>query len=293
METVKSFSTFVENKIDKNSIKSIAIGGFDGMHLAHQKLFSNLDENGAIICIETGHASLTPKFYRQEYSKYPIFFYDLDKIKGLDGVEFINLLKFEFPNLEKIVVGFDFAFGKDRSCNSNDLKKHFKGDVIVIDEVCLEESAIHSRYIREFLLSGDIKTANKFLGKSYKIYGKHIKGQGLGKKEFVATINLEVSEFLLPKSGVYITKTSFDGETYPSVSFLGHRNSTDNIFAVETHILDEEIEVIDKNVSIEFIERIRDNKKFNSFLELKDEIICDVNFAKKYFYEKLDKIKND
>ncbi len=85
----KSSSILVKNNIDKNSIDSIAIGGFDGMHIAHQELFKNLNPKGAIISIETGYASITPKNYRQEYTKYPIFYYDLEDIKALDGADFI------------------------------------------------------------------------------------------------------------------------------------------------------------------------------------------------------------
>ena len=133
--------------------------------------------------------------------------------------------------------------------------------------------------------NGDIEKANSFLGKEYKIFGKHIVGQGLGKKEFVATINLNVNEFLLPQSGVYITKTIVNDIEYNSVSFLGHRGSTDGKFAVETHILNQEnIEIKDENVQIKFIRRIRENRKFDNFLELKNQILKDIDIAKKYFY---------
>ncbi|RBQ31286.1 bifunctional riboflavin kinase/FAD synthetase [Arcobacter sp. FW59] len=271
--------------VNKENIDSIAIGGFDGMHIAHQELFNNLSQNGAIISIETGYASLTPKNYRQEYSKFPIFYYDLQNIKELNGIEFIKLLKSDFKNLKKIVVGFDFCFGKNRACKVDDLKKVFDGDVVIISEIKLDNFPVHSRYIREFLLNGQIEQANRFLGKEYKIYGKHIIGQGIGKKEFVATINLSIDEFLLPQNGVYITKTIVDDCEYNSISFLGHRQTTDGNFAVETHILNvDNLKVKDNIVQIKFIKQIRENKKFDSFLELKNEILNDINIAKKYFY---------
>ena len=226
-----------------------------------------------------------PKNYRQEYTKYPIFYYDLEDIKALDGADFIEMLKNDFKNLKKIVVGFDFCFGKNRAYRTQDLKKIFDGEVVVIPEIKLNNFPVHSRYIREFLLNGDIEKANSFLGKEYKIFGKHIVGQGLGKKEFVATINLNVNEFLLPQSGVYITKTIVNDIEYNSVSFLGHRGSTDGKFAVETHILNQEnIEIKDENVQIKFIRRIRENRKFDNFLELKNQILKDIDIAKKYFY---------
>jgi riboflavin kinase/FMN adenylyltransferase len=269
--------------INKNTIKAIAIGGFDGMHMAHQKLFEHLGENGAIVSIEAGFANLTPKTYRQEYSPYPIYYYILDNIKNLSGEEFIYLLLEEFPNLEKIVVGFDFCFGKNRKNCIPELKKLFKKEVIVVDEVKIDGIAIHSRVIREYIKSGDIKTANKLLGKEYKIFGRQIKGQGLGSKSFVPTINLFVEDFLLPNEGVYITKTIINEIEYNSVTFLGHRVTTDGSYAVETHILDNVIKNMHSSVQIKFLDKIRENKKFNSFEDLKKQIDLDLSSAKSFF----------
>ena len=269
--------------VNKNSITSIAIGGFDGMHIAHQELFKNLDDNGAIVSIESGYANLTPRKYRQEYSIYPIYYYNLTDIKHLEGCEFIKLLKEEFPKLKKIVVGFDFCFGKDRKYCIEKLKEFFDGSVIVIEEIKLDDIGVHSRIIREYIKSGDIKMANKLLGKEYKIYGKQIKGQGLGAKSFVPTINLKVDEFLLPNEGVYITKTTLDDKEFNSITFLGHRVTTDGSYAVETHVLNQDIESKDYTIQVKFCDKLRENKKFNSFDELKGQILEDINLANNYF----------
>jgi len=267
----------------KNNITSIAIGGFDGMHRAHQGLFENLDENGAIVVIETGYANLSPKEYREDYTSLPIFYYPLEEIKHLHADEFIALLMKQYPKLKKIVVGYDFHFGTKAKYSTDDLKRLFSGDVTVVDEITYKDIAIHSRIIREFLKNGDIKLANELLNKPYKIQGNKIQGQGLGKKEFVPTINLDVSEFLLPKEAIYSTKTIIDGKSYESVSFIGHRVTTDGNFAVETHLLNTDISSINSKVSIEFYERIRDNKKFESFKDLKIQILDDIQKAKLYF----------
>ena len=87
--------------VNKKDITAIALGGFDGMHVAHQELFKHLGKNGAVVSIESEYANLTPKTYRQEYCKYPIYYYVLENIKNLSGKEFISLLKEEFPNLKK------------------------------------------------------------------------------------------------------------------------------------------------------------------------------------------------
>jgi len=262
--------------------KAIAIGGFDGMHIGHQKLFSALGDAGAIVVIETGYANLTPSRLRERYSHYPIMYYPLDDIRHLDGEGFISRLFETFPQLEKIVVGYDFHFGKDRRYSFKDLNDLFDGEVEIIEEVALHGDSIHSHKIRAKLEIGDVKGANAFLGHNYTLHGKIIQGQGLGKKELVATINLKTEGMLLPKEGVYASLTRIDDEDHfhPSVSFLGHRVTTDGSYAVETHILDETI-VANDNASISFIAYIRENQRFDSLDALKKAINEDIKVAKR------------
>jgi riboflavin kinase/FMN adenylyltransferase len=265
----------------KNST-TIAIGGFDGMHIGHQKLFEALGENGCIVVIETGYANLTPKKQRQHFTHHAIIYLDLDEIRHLDGEEFISFLKEKFPNLKKIVVGYDFHFGKNRKYSFDDLKKIFDGEVEVIGEVTLGGDSVHSHKIRAKLGIGDIKGANAFLGHNYTIEGTLEKGQGIGKKELVATINISAHDYLVPKEGVYVSLTRVDDEEHyhPSVSFVGHRETTDGSFAIESHILDGEVLCREK-AAISFVDFIRENKKFNSIDELKKAIKKDIAIASK------------
>jgi len=267
----------------KNKITSIAIGGFDGMHLAHQQLFNALDENGAIVVIETSYANLSPRTAREQYTLLPIFYYPLEEIRHLEGQEFINLLKEEYPKLKKIVVGYDFHFGANAKYSTEDLNIFFDGDVEVVDEVCFEKMAIHSRIIRSFISNGNIEVANKLLNKPYKINGRHIQGQGLGEKQFVPTINLDIEDYLLPQEGIYITKTIINNIKYNSVSFIGHRVTTDGKFAVETHIITNFKQDNIIKCDIEFLKKIRDNKKFEIYEDLKNQILDDIVQTKKYF----------
>ncbi|NPA59589.1 MAG: bifunctional riboflavin kinase/FAD synthetase [Epsilonproteobacteria bacterium] len=261
---------------------SIAIGGFDGMHIGHQHLFNELGENGAIVVIETGYANLTPKKERENFSSYHIVYLDLEDIRHLDAVGFLELLKKRFVKLKKIVVGYDFHFGKNRKYSFNDLKTLFDGEVKIVDEVTLNGDSIHSHKIRAKVQIGDIEGANAFLGHNYTIRGKVVSGQGIGKKELVATINIESNGFLIPKEGVYATLTRIEDEEHyhPSVSFIGHRVTTDGSFAIESHILDGEVECRE-NASISFVSFIRDNEKFDSLSELKKAIQKDINIASK------------
>jgi len=207
------------------NITSIAIGGFDGMHQAHQKLFSYLNQNSsAIIVIQTPYANLSPKS-REQHTQYPIYYYNLDKIKHLSSFEFVELLLKTFPNLNKIIVGYDF--GKGASCKIECLKKLFNGQIIVVNEFKIDDISVHSGVIREELKNSNLDKANKFLGYNYTLFGIHIKGQGLGAKELFPTINLDVKEYLLPANGVYKTNTIINNKTYSSISFIGHRETAD------------------------------------------------------------------
>lgn len=273
---MKRFSTILKN----DQIDSLAIGGFDGLHLAHQKLISHLTDTGALIVIDKKTASLTPKGHRCSYLKQECIFLSFDEIRDLSAESFIAFLKNKFINLKKIVVGYDFRFGKCAHANAQDLKRLFEGNVVIVEEVFFEGVSVHSRIIRDFLRVGKIKEANRLLGRNYEIIGSVIKGQGIGAKKLFPTLNLKVEDFLIPKEGVYTTITKIANKSYPSASFIGKRLSTDGNFSIETHLLDEELEVVNGEVSIIFIEHIRDNRKFDNLELLKKQISEDFERAR-------------
>ncbi|MDD5359194.1 MAG: bifunctional riboflavin kinase/FAD synthetase [Sulfurovaceae bacterium] len=260
-------------------IKSIAIGAFDGIHVAHNVL---VDKADAIIVIERNGAVLTPGHKRAKYTNKPIFFYHLDKIKDLTPKEFIDLLMKNFKDLEEIIVGYDFGFGRDKSGSIDTLKEFFVGNVTVIEMIKYEDIAIHSRVIKNYIREGKIQEANKMLGRSYQISGSVITGQGLGSKRFVPTLNIDITGYLLPKEGIYATQTKIGDIWHKSVSFIGHRVSTDGKFAVETHIVDKEIHGVKNLVEIKFEQFIRGNKKFDNLDELKEQIDKDIQKVKEF-----------
>jgi len=263
-----------------STVEAIAIGNFDGMHLGHKSLFKELNQNGAIVVIEHFCSTLTPHAYRTLFTKLPIFFYDFETIRQMEPKTFVKKLTNDFPKLSRIVVGEDFLFGLNRSGDTKLLKKLFLGEVVVVKEVKLNEVPIHSSLIRKLIKSGNIDKANQMLGRSYEIWGEAIQGQGIGKKKLVPTINLSTSRFLLPKPGVYATETFINGNYLPSVTFLGHRATTDGNFSIETHIIDKDIQNIKRKVSIKFKRFIRKNRKFNSLDELKKQILKDIDYNK-------------
>lgn len=267
--------------IDSKKIETIAIGNFDGMHRGHQQLLNALDAKGAIVVIEHNSACLTPGIQRTRYTSLPVYFYHLHKIKSLSANEFISLLKNDFVNLKKIVIGYDFVFGHQRSGDAKLLQQHFA--VEVIEQFCIDSIAVHSRKIKE-LLGTDYAKAVKFLGRRYEIEGSIIKGQGVGSKELVPTFNI-CSNYCLPKEGVYITKTFLEGVWHQSVSFIGHRKTTDNKKAIETHLIDKDIKTASSWLKIEFLHYLRQNEKFATLQELKEQINSDIQRTKE-FYEK-------
>ncbi|MFT7880233.1 MAG: bifunctional riboflavin kinase/FAD synthetase [Sulfurimonas sp.] len=260
-----------------NKIKSIAIGSFDGIHLGHQALIAQAD---AIVIIERNSGYLTPGYKRSCFTDKPCCFYHFEKIMGLTPEAFIARLLEDFPQLQKIIVGYDFHFGKGKQGDAALLTSLFSGEVTVVEQVCHEGIPVHSRTIKEYLREGRVHMANALLGRAYRVEGEVIRGQGLGKKSFVPTLNLSVEHYQLPLEGVYATRSKLGDRWYDSISFVGNRVTTDGSFAVETHILDQEIEGIHSSVSLAFLDLIRINKRFDSFEALKMQIIEDIEKAK-------------
>ncbi|MDR0663929.1 MAG: bifunctional riboflavin kinase/FAD synthetase [Helicobacteraceae bacterium] len=267
--------------IDKSSINALALGGFDGLHLGHRELIKRLGENGALLAIEHDRVCLTPDCVRERFCPVPVIIVPLERIMELTPVQFIAELKEEFVNLKRLVVGYDFRFGKDRAAGSKELQTIFDGETIVVSEVSLGGTAVHATRIRSLLLDGNVSGAARLLARPHIIEGKVVRGQGLGSKRLYPTINLSVEKFLAPQDGVYAACTEIGARSYQSVSFVGRRLSADGAFSIETHIIEEgaQIPPIDR-VAIWFIDRLRGNRRFEDLDALKEQIAKDVATAK-------------
>ncbi|WP_300366853.1 bifunctional riboflavin kinase/FAD synthetase [Hydrogenimonas sp.] len=275
-------SGFISSSTVDSPIDAIAIGNFDGMHMGHQALFSRLGPAGGIVVIEHFRATMTPGLYRAAFSEYPLFFYDFEQIRGLVPEAFIQRLYADFPALRRIVVGEDFAFGAGRSADVRQLEVLFGGEVDVVAEVHTGGEPVHSRFIRRMIREGNIPKANRLLGHSYRIWGEIVRGQGLGAKSLVPTLNVDTGRFLLPASGVYRTETCIGDNCHPSVTFVGHRVTTDGRFSVETHIIDQDLHTRKTpwNVSIVWLDRLRANRRFDTLDALKRQIELDIGEAR-------------
>ena len=279
-EILRSFTT-----LKKDNINELAIGGFDGVHLAHQELIKRIsNDNGAVLSIYRDTLALTPKEKRFRYIKNGGFLLHLDDIKELSHKEFIEFLDKNFKNLKKIVVGYDFRYGKDRKGDIDTLKRDFRGEVVVVDEVKKDGISVHTRVIKDFLLRAEIKKSSELLGRDYSILSNLKKGQGIGKKMLFATLNLTQNSFFLPKNGVYVTDTKIGERVYRSVTFIGIRESTDKEFSIESHIIGKNLDLDGYTGEIEtvFFDFIRENRRFDDLKDLKEQIKKDIVLSKSF-----------
>lgn len=282
---MKSFLSFANSKLQYNSV---AIGKFDGMHKAHKYLLRLVGINGCALSI----ASVKPPFItlpqcREKYSCVPFFRLRFEYIKTWDSLRFLQLLFMIMPNLKRIIIGYDFCFGKDRMHTASDLELLLRSigrdyvKIEIIEPQKYHNMPIHTSIIKELLQYGDIQNANAMLERFYHIRGRIIKGQGIGATRLYPTINMRNTLYYPPKYGVYATFAYYNNVLYPAVSFIGNRLSTDKKFCIETHIIDTAIQVNHNDyLQVFFAEYLRDNRHFKELSLLKKQIEADILQAK-------------
>lgn len=287
---MRKFSSLLEN----NEVQSIAIGKFESMHLAHKAILKFLGENDIIVLIKmlpNLNGTILPYKKRELFAKNKMYFIDFMKIKNMDGNDFLKYLQIKLPNLKNIIVGADFKFGKNRKYKAEDIPKISNINVIIIPEMKIDGIPVHSSYIRKFILNGKVYLANKLLGRYYSIEGNVVNGQGIGNKRLFPTLNIESSDYILPQDGVYASYTRIGKDIFKSISFLGNRLSTNMSFAIETHIIDRNIKA-PKKLNIFFVQKIRDNEKFDNLEKLKYQISLDIARVKEILNDKLNILNN-
>ncbi|GMB90404.1 Riboflavin biosynthesis protein [Helicobacter ailurogastricus] len=269
---------------------SLAIGKFDGVHLAHQKLLSLLDGKGAVLIVDwlQNKPALTPLKERIKLLKTfvkQVYFLPLEKASRLVPADFCALLLSKGVCLQKIVVGYDFRFGLnkmgDTQALQNLLPAHIRLEVMPAFKI--KGMALHARHIRACLQRGEVALCAQFLARPFSLEGAVILGQRLGSKELYPTLNMAVPKnALLPAFGVYAVRVQLEGSpsVFEGVSFLGERLSTDKHLALETHILNAKIPTPPKTLRVSFIQKIRDNTFFANLQDLKAQIFTDIQKAK-------------
>lgn len=272
---------------------SLILGYFDGVHLGHQALIkrarqhakyplaiitfdkpvSSLIKNGKSSSVLT---SLDDRF--KIISKFGVdylYLFHIDKnFLNESSENFIDILK--SLNVREIFVGEDFQFGKNRSGNVDTLKDYFDVDVSKLEVVNGEK--ISAQCIKDLIEVGKIKEANELLGHNYQISGTIISGKHIGTLIGFPTINVKPSDnYVLPRFGVYKTIAYIDGIPHLSITNVGVNPTIDagNIPTIEVHLKDFEENDL-STVSVEFLEFVRPEIKFESLDELKAQIQSDV-----------------
>ena len=292
---------------------ALTIGNFDGVHLAHQKIIEKTQEIARKNNLSSALLSFEPhpilflnknksdfnhdfritnlankinllKKYNLDYIIILPFNNNLSSIKANNFIEDILINKF---NVKSLIIGYDFTFGKGREGNFKTLE-NYNFDLHEINPIKIfdknhNEITISSSLARQYLKNGEIKSLNQMLGHNFAfdgivVEGKKIAGE-LGFK--TANINHKIN-LIKPKFGVYKTQTFIYDENkfYNSITNFGIKPTFDNSSLkplFETHLLDFSKNLYHKKIRVEFLDFIRDEKKFSSIEELKKQIKIDLN----------------
>jgi riboflavin kinase/FMN adenylyltransferase len=206
---------------------------------------------------------------------------------SLSAEDFIKNLLIDKIGMKAIIVGGDYTFGKNREGNLAVLKSfasQLDYEVIVADWIKTARNVsdrISSTKIRELVMAGEVKPARKMLGRHYQIRGLVVKGRDRGGKLLgIPTANINLQDELCPKTGIYAVTVEYHNRLYRGVANIGYSPTfDDNEFTVEVHLLDFSENIYGEKIRVNFIERIRDEKKFADISELKDQINRDIKTA--------------
>ncbi|MEJ1223147.1 bifunctional riboflavin kinase/FAD synthetase [Sediminicola sp. 1XM1-17] len=298
MITVQSIS-----KYDKKHPTAITIGTFDGVHIGHRKILERLINNAKLLDLKSTVLTFFPhpRMVLQQQADIKLLNTIEEKAKilretGLDNLiihpftkEFSRLSATEFVQdilvdslgTKKIIIGYDHRFGRNRNANITDLIEFGKSMGFDVEEIPAQEIddvSVSSTKIRTALLEGDIETANNYLGYPYMLTGTVSKGKGLGRQINFPTANLHIPEEykLIPKKGVYVVKSTIEGQTVFGMMNIGYNPTVSGTEkSIETHFFDFENNLYDKKIQIDILERIRDEHKFDTLEELKAQLLAD------------------
>jgi riboflavin kinase/FMN adenylyltransferase len=296
----------------------VTLGNFDGVHLGHQSIFRKVKEeaqkiNGEAVVItfephplkvlspQTCPPLLTP--FRKKMM--------LIEKTGIDTVlciefnpnfsrispfDFIKNILIEKVKARKIVVGYNYHFGRKHRGDVEILKqvcKLFNVDVEVIEPLRIGSTTVSSSKIRELIKDGEVEEASRLLGRNYPVIGKVVQGAKRGQTLGFPTANLEISEDLYPKKGVYAVEVVWNQQLFDGVANVG-RNPTfhptqaggESPLSVEVYILNFHQDLYGEEIQINFRRRIRDETRFASPSELTAQIRKDVEWAKENVFRR-------
>jgi len=289
------------------------IGNFDGLHLGHQQILKTMQKEAdfhglwKLIVFTEPHAQ---EFFAEaaglDASKPPRILPWQEKVRKMKelGVELAFFLKFNNQlrsmtprnfldkvllrlNIKKLILGDDFRFGANREGDFNLLKKWGSENSIEVSNTetfKMEGERVSSTRIRKALTNNDFELATKLLGRPFTYAGKVVYGQQLGAQLGIPTANLWLPKNKLPISGVYIVKALLDTKEFNGIANMGIRPTIGGELPVlEVHLLDFSQSIYGQTLTVEFLKKVRDEKKFENTTALKEQIFKDISTAKNYF----------
>ncbi len=296
---MRIYSDISEIEFDKDTV--ITIGAFDGLHVGHRELLRTVcdkarEYNGRsfLVTFDPHPRTVVSSNYRIGLLTSLKEKLELFETFGIENVLVINFTR-EFSQLgfrkfitdyiikpiglKHIVLGYDHRFGKDRAGDEEKLRSladEYNFDVTVVNEIMVDDEVISSTKIRKALEIADLSAANKYLGYNYKLYGTVIPGAKRGRKIGFPTANIKPHDEtkLVPPNGVYFVKIAVKGSEYNGIMNIGVRPTFNDTAerVIEVHLLNFSGDIYAEEIKIEFVHKIRDEKKFSSKEELTDQI---------------------
>jgi riboflavin kinase/FMN adenylyltransferase len=290
----------------------VTIGNFDGVHLGHQSLIRDLVTHAA----KMGGTPVIVTFYPHPLqvlapNNAPLQIQTLDqKLATIDslGIPLAVVIPFNMElaqtsardfavglwerlRFKEIYVGPTFAFGHRRQGSINLLKEigEEKGFAAgKIHQVQFRGNRVSSTSIRQALISGQVGLARRLLARPFDLKGVIVHGTGMGTKLQIPTANLQTSNELIPRRGVYVTLFSVEGRRHRSVTNIGFRPTVNTeetaSLSIETHMLEFDQDVYGKDATLEFLVRLRDERRFSGKAALIERIQKDKENARRYFH---------
>ncbi len=289
----------------------VTIGNFDGVHIGHQKILTVMSElareksGQSLVFTFTSHprrvinpdvalkhiATLDEKIDAMSRCNidYMMLLDFSQDIASLNALEFFNHYFIEMAGAREIVIGYDHAFGKNREGNMDFLTKLSLTTgigITRIEEVLLNQKPVSSTWLRNEITAGNMKIASMLLGKRYGIRGKVVRGYGRGRGIGFPTANIVPldPEKLVPGDGVYAVSVFTGGDEKEGMANIGFNPTYGNRDrTIEANIFDFNSDIYEEEIVIEFHEKIRDEKKFESPEALIIQIRKDMDDIKKFF----------
>jgi len=305
---------------DLDAVKDIpnpvlTIGTFDGVHVGHQKILRQLEkvakeiggesilftfyphprmvlypENHGLKLIQTEEEKLA-KLERAGLQNCIIFPFTFE-FSRLSAIEFVRDILVNKLHVKKLVIGYDHQFGKNREGTIEFLKEIseiYNFEVIEIPAKDIDEINVSSTKIRNAIHIGDIELANKFLGEPFELNGTVIEGNKLGRTIGFPTANIQVDSDikLIPGNGVYAVKVEVLNKTFNGMMNIGTRPTVSDLNnrSIEVNIFDFNLDIYNQKITVRFLSKIRDEKKFNGIEELKNQLKIDENTVRNLHLE--------